>query len=101
MPKSTALFTEQEIRLARYAKALSHPARVYIMEYLVKNANRCFYSGTISDELPIARSTLSQHLSALKDAGLIKGEINSPFIRYCIQQDNWDETKQLFTNLFV
>jgi len=101
MPETTTLYTEQQIRLARYAKALSHPVRVYIMEYLVKNANRCCYSGNLSDELPIARSTLSQHLSELKDAGLIQGEISAPYIRYCIHQEHWEEAKQLFSNLFV
>jgi DNA-binding transcriptional ArsR family regulator len=100
MPETSTLYTEQQIRLARYAKALSHPVRVYIMEYLVKNADQCFYSGTISDELPIARSTLSQHLSELKDAGLIQGEISAPYIRYCLDREHWKEAKQLFSGLF-
>ncbi|MBB3187671.1 ArsR/SmtB family transcription factor [Microbacter margulisiae] len=95
------ILSDQQIRLARYAKALGHPIRVYIMEYLVKNANRCCYSGDLSMELPIARSTLSQHLSELKDAGLIQGEITSPYIRYCIHQEHWEEARQLFEGLFV
>lgn len=99
MNDSSTLYTEQQIRIARYAKALSHPVRVYIMEYLVKNSSQCFYSGTISDELPIARSTLSQHLSELKDAGLIQGEISAPYIRYCLDREHWNEAKQLFGEL--
>jgi DNA-binding transcriptional ArsR family regulator len=99
MNEPSTLYTEQQIRLARYAKALSHPVRVYIMEYLVKNSSKCFYSGTISDDLPIARSTLSQHLSELKEAGLIQGEISAPYIRYCLDHDHWEEAKQLFAEL--
>lgn len=95
------ILSDQQIRLARYAKALGHPIRVYIMEYLVRNANRCCYSGDLFGELPIARSTLSQHLSELKDAGLIQGEITLPYIRYCIHQEHWKEARQLFEGLFV
>ena len=54
--------------------------------------------GTISDELPITRSTLSQHLK-LKDAGLVQGEINAPYIRYCLDREHWKEAKQLFSEL--
>lgn len=56
----------------------------------------CCYSGNIADEFPIALSTLSQHLKELKAAGLIQGEINPPFIKYCINQENWEISKCLF-----
>lgn len=92
--------TDEQERMARYAKALGHPVRVFIMEYLVKNASRCCYSGDMAEELPIARSTLSQHLNELKDAGLIQGTINPPYIRYCIDPEKWEEAKELMTEFF-
>jgi predicted transcriptional regulator len=93
-------YTETQEKLARYSKALGHPARVFIMEYLAKNADNCCYSGDMIDDLPIARSTLSQHLSELKDSGLIQGEINPPYIKYCINKKNWEDAKLLMLNFF-
>jgi DNA-binding transcriptional ArsR family regulator len=93
-------FTEEQEQIARYAKALGHPVRVFIMEYLVKNANHCCYSGNMAEELPIARSTLSQHLNELKDAGLIQGETNPPYIRYCVDPEKWEDAKRLLTDFF-
>lgn len=86
--------TEQQKRTARYAKAMGHPVRMYVLELLSNQS--CCYSGDLSDELPIAKSTLSQHLKELKDAGLIQGEIESPRIKYCINKENWKEAQQLF-----
>jgi ArsR family transcriptional regulator, arsenate/arsenite/antimonite-responsive transcriptional repressor len=94
------VYTEKQEKLARYSKALGHPARVFIMEFLVKNTDRCCYSGDMVEELPIARSTLSQHLKELKDAGLIQGEINPPYIKYCINKENWAEAKEMFLVFF-
>lgn len=91
------LITETHKKLARYAKALSHPIRVYIMQLLSNQA--CCYSGDLSDELPIAKSTLSQHLKELKNAGLIQGEIEQPRIKYCVNNANWLEAQVLFKNL--
>jgi len=88
-------YTDSQEKLARYSKALAHPARVYIMDFLIKNTDRCCYSGDMAEELPIARSTLSQHLKELKNAGLIQGEINPPYIKYCINKESWDEAKKL------
>lgn len=85
-------------KTARYAKALGHPVRVYVMELL--SSQSCCYSGDLSDVLPIAKSTLSQHLKELKDAGLIQGEIEAPRIKYCINRENWMEARQLFSKLF-
>lgn len=88
--------TEKQKRIARYAKAMSHPIRLYVLE-LLSNQN-CCYSGDLTDVLPIAKSTLSQHLKELKSAGLIQGEIEAPRIRYCINRDNWNEARQLFNS---
>ena len=86
------------MQAARFAKALGHPVRIYIMELLSKQS--CCYSGDLSEELPIAKSTLSQHLKELKHAGLIQGEIQAPRIKYCINQENWEQAKKLLENLF-
>jgi DNA-binding transcriptional ArsR family regulator len=92
MTKDT--FTDKQKRLARYAKALGHPIRVYVMETLLKQS--CCYSGDLSEILPIAKSTLSQHLKELKEAGLIQGEIEAPKIKYCVNKENWAEAQLLF-----
>jgi ArsR family transcriptional regulator, arsenate/arsenite/antimonite-responsive transcriptional repressor len=94
------VYTGKQERMARFAKALGHPARVFIMDFLVKNTEKCCYSGDMAEELPIARSTLSQHLSELKDAGLIQGEIKPPYIKYCINKAGWAEARELF-NMFL
>lgn len=91
-------YSNEQIELARYAKALSHPARVMILELLSNQS--CCYSGDIAEELPIARSTLSQHLKELKASGLIKGEVNPPKIKYCLDRDKWDVARQSFDSLF-
>jgi len=93
-------YTDKQERIARYSKALGHPVRVFIMDFLVKNAEKCCYSGDMAEELPIARSTLSQHLSELKAAGLIQGEINPPYIKYCINKTGWAEAKVLLGTFF-
>ena len=80
-------------------KALSHPLRLYIIQKL-SSMDSCCYSGDLADELKIGRSTLSQHLKELKYAGLIQGEINSPYIKYCINKENWAEAQKLFKELF-
>lgn len=99
MKKETPISEKQE-RIARYGKALSNPTRVFILEYLAENMNNCCYSGDMAEILPIARSTLSEHLKELKKAGLIQGEINPPYIRYCINKEHWEEAHQLFSAFF-
>ena len=84
--------------LARFAKALGHPTRIEILVFLASQ-DSCFF-GDIHDELPIAKSTVSQHLKELRDAGLIKGEIETPKVRYCIHKENWETARKLFYNLF-
>jgi ArsR family transcriptional regulator len=92
--------TDNQEKIARYGKALSNPIRVFILDYLSNNLNKCCYSGDMAEILPIARSTLSEHLKELKNAGLIQGEINPPYIRYCINPENWEEAKLLFAKFF-
>ena len=92
-PKSSN-YEEDEIALARFAKALGHPARIVIMKHLASMADCCFTD--ILNELPIAQSTVSQHLSELKDSGLIKGNIEPPKVMYCIDADNWEKAQELF-----
>lgn len=91
-------FTVEQEQIARYAKAMSHPVRVFILEFLAQK--QCCYSGDMAEELPIARSTLSEHLKELKKSGLIQGEINPPYIKYCINKENWDRAKILFETFF-
>lgn len=91
------VFSENQKQLARFAKALGHPVRVYILELLSRQS--CCYSGDLSEDLPIAKSTLSQHLKELKSAGLIQGEIEAPKIKYCINQENWTLAKKLFQKM--
>lgn len=97
MDNKTAIFTSENKKAARFAKAMGHPIRLYILETLSKQA--CCYSGDLSDVLPIAKSTLSQHLKELKGAGLIQGEIEGPKVRYCLNRKNWEEAKTLFFQL--
>ncbi|MDA3867916.1 MAG: metalloregulator ArsR/SmtB family transcription factor [Salinivirgaceae bacterium] len=85
--------------MARITKAMGHPVRLYILQKL-SQMNACCYSGDLVDELPVGRSTLSQHLKELKYAGLIKGEIEPPYIKYCLNQENWETAKGLFNQLF-
>ena len=77
-------FTEQQNTIATVAKALGHPARIAIIEYLVK-VNSCI-TGDIVNELPLAQPTVSQHLKELKNAGLIKGSIEGNSVCYCIDE---------------
>jgi predicted transcriptional regulator len=91
--------TKEQIQLARYAKALGHPVRVAILQMLAKQT--CCYHGDMSEVLPIAKSTLSQHLNELKDAGLIQGTITLPTVKYCINQKNWELAKTLFDALLI
>lgn len=98
MAKDKIIYQEDCVRTARLARALGHPVRIYILKTLSKE--QCCYSGELSDVLPIAKSTLSQHLKELKDAGLIQGEIEAPKIRYCLHLENWREAQRLFKDLF-
>ncbi len=83
---------------ARFAKALAHPVRLTILKYL-SNQSCCFTTDLVG-VLPLAQSTISQHLKELKEAGLIKGTIDPPKIKYCINQENWHKAKVLFESIF-
>lgn len=89
------VITEEQKVIARFAKAMGHPIRMYVLELLSNQT--CCYSGDLTDVLPIAKSTLSQHLKELKDAGLIQGEIEAPKIKYCLNQENWKLAQSLFS----
>lgn len=93
MPTEEVL-TEDQKTLARFAKAMGHPIRMYVLELLSRQA--CCYSGDLTEVLPIAKSTLSQHLKELKDAGLIQGETEAPKIKYCLNKENWKLAQELF-----
>ena len=89
---------EQQEQIARFAKALGHPTRIAILNFLARQES-CYF-GDIHDELPIAKATVSQHLKELKDAGLIQGEIETPKVKYCINRENWEIARQLFAQFF-
>lgn len=89
---------EHSKQLARYAKALAHPTRLAILEYLSQQT--CCFTGDLVDVFPLAQSTISQHLKELKNAGLIQGEVKPPKIKYCINKENWQEAQQLFSSFF-
>ncbi len=97
--KTSEIITHKQKKIARYSKAIGHPIRVFIVELLANQT--CCYSGDLTEILPIAKSTLSQHLKELKDAGLIQGETEAPKIRYCINKENWEEARKLLTGLLV
>jgi len=84
--------------IARFAKALGHPTRLLILKHLDNQS--CCFTGDLVNILPIAQSTISQHLKELKNAGLIQGEVNPPKVKYCINQENWKKAKLLFNEFF-
>jgi len=91
-------FSVKENKLAKYAKALAHPARIAILNLLVqKQACIC---GDIVDELPLSQSTVSQHLKELRDAGLIKGDIDGVKVCYCIDEKEWKTAQAWLNKLF-
>lgn len=91
-------YTDENRDLARFAKALGHPARIAILKYL--SSISCCFFGEIQNELPIAQATVSQHLKELKNAGLIQGSIEPPKVKYCIDPENWEQAKILMEKLF-
>lgn len=91
-------YHEDTETLARFAKALSHPTRIKILKYLENQS--CCFTGDLVNVIPLAQSTVSQHLKELKDAGLIQGELKPPKIKYCINQENWAKAKALFSGFF-
>ena len=96
--KVASTYNTKEESIANYAKALGHPARVAIINLLLKRQS-CI-CGDIVDELPLSQSTVSQHLKELKLAGLIKGEISGVKTCYCIDKKEWQKASKLFNNIF-
>ncbi len=95
----TDLFTPQQNQLATWAKVLGHPARVAILQYLLKQ-NTCV-CGSLVDELGLAQATISQHLRELKDAGLISGTVEGTSVCYCIEPKAWSKAQAAFNILFT
>lgn len=94
----TDLFTVQQNELAQLAKAMGHPARIAILQYLLA-AKSCI-NGTLVQELGLAQATISQHLRELKDIGLIQGTVEGVSVSYCINSEKWESVKSLFNGLF-
>lgn len=86
-------YSTDDMKMATFAKAMGHPVRVQILRLL--NSQACCYTGDLTEQIPLAQSTISQHLKALKDAGLIQGEILPPKVKYCLNQENWLMAKKL------
>ncbi len=91
-------FTVKDNRIANYAKALGHPARVAILQLLIKK--QACICGDIVGELPLSQSTVSQHLKELKAAGLFKGEIEGAKVCYCIDEKEWEMAKAYLNTFF-
>ena len=94
----TELFTKEQNEIAAMAKAIAHPARIAILEHLLK-ANACI-NGQLVEELGLAQATISQHLKELKAVGLIQGTIDGAAICYCIDPKVWQEYKLVFASFF-
>jgi DNA-binding transcriptional ArsR family regulator len=94
----TELFTKEQNALAQIAKALSHPARLAILEHLIK-ADACITTSLVQ-EIGLAQPTISQHLRELKEAGIIKGSVEGVTVNYCINPERWEEVRRLFDGFF-
>jgi len=90
-------YAQDDVQLAAFTKAMGHPVRIQILRLLSSQA--CCYTGDLTDQIPLAQSTISQHLKALKDAGLIQGEIIPPKVKYCLNKENWAKAQQLLDAL--
>ena len=95
----TAAFTEEQQHLARVAKALAHPARVAIIQFLA--SKQTCISGDIAAELPLSRTTVFQHLQELKALDLIRGEIDGLTVCYCLNIELLQQVHQQFTAFFI
>jgi DNA-binding transcriptional ArsR family regulator len=93
------LFTPAQNDVADLARALAHPARVAILQHLLK-VNDCI-GGELVDKLPLAQPTISRHLKELKTVGLIQGTISGNKVNYCINQKRWTQAQQLWQNFFA
>lgn len=94
----TDLFTEEQNEMASFARVLAHPARLAILQYLIRS-NSCINTELVS-ELGLAQATVSQHLRELKDSGLIQGEIEGVKMNYCINLEQWELLHARFNDFF-
>jgi len=94
----TEEFTIKDNKIAKYAKALAHPARIAILQLLIKK--QACICGDIVNDLPLSQSTVSQHLKELKEAGLIKGDTEGAKVCYCIDEKEWETAKNYLTSFF-
>jgi DNA-binding transcriptional ArsR family regulator len=95
----TEIFTAKQNKLATVLKALAHPARIAIIQHLVK-AEHCI-CGDLVEELGLAQATISQHLKELKNIGIIKGCVEGTSVSYCIDEKVWQQAKKEFEGFFV
>lgn len=95
----TEIFTSKQNKLANVLKALGHPARIAIIQHLIKSQH-CI-CGDLVDELGLAQATISQHLRELKNIGIIKGCIEGTSVSYCIDEKVWHQVKKDFEGFFV
>jgi len=91
-------YSEEEELMALIAKAISHPVRIKILKLLA--TSKCCFTGELTEIIPMAQSTISQHLKALLEAGLIHGEINPPKVMYCINRETWLKASMLLGGFF-
>lgn len=95
----TDLFTKKQNELANMAKAIAHPARIAILQQVVK-AKACI-CGDLVDELGLAQPTISQHLKELKNMGIIQGTVEGTSVCYCINSKVWKLYRKLFNDFFA
>jgi DNA-binding transcriptional ArsR family regulator len=95
----TEIFTDKQNKIASMMKALAHPARIAIIQQLLKS--QACICGDLVDELGLAQATISQHLKELKNVGLIKGTIEGTSVCYCIDNKIWNQYKSIFESFFV
>jgi len=95
----TEEFTIKQNKIARYMKALGHPARVAILELLIKK--QACICGDLVEDLPLSQSTVSQHLKELKEAGLIKGDVDGVKVCYCIDEKEWENARTYMSTFFA
>jgi DNA-binding transcriptional ArsR family regulator len=94
----TEVYDQNTLRLSKIAKALAHPARIAILEVLIRR--QACICGDIVDELPLSQSTVSQHLKELKEAGIIKGDIEGVRVCYCIDPEVWSASREMLNTFF-
>lgn len=94
----SSVFTEEQNKVATYAKALGHPARIAILQELIERKS-CI-CGELVNEIGLAQATISQHLKELKQLGIIQGEIEGTSVCYCINREKWNEMKTIFGSVF-